>query len=52
MYDGNSRQLMQINAVSEDSKELDLLMIDYLRFYVPLKNFHLYGGVTIAGKSL
>jgi hypothetical protein len=29
-------------------------MIDYLRFYVPLKNlnFHLYGENTIAGEGL
>jgi hypothetical protein len=41
------------------SQALDLLNIsmilfpiDYLRFYVPLKNFHLYGDVTIAGEGL
>jgi hypothetical protein len=28
------------------------LIIDYLQFYVPLKNFHLYGDVTIAGEGL
>jgi hypothetical protein len=27
-------------------------LIDYLRFYVPLKIFHLYGDVTIAGGRL
>jgi hypothetical protein len=27
-------------------------LIDYLRFYVPLKNFHLYGDITIAGEGL
>jgi hypothetical protein len=24
----------------------------YLRFYVPLKNFHLYGDITITGEGL
>jgi hypothetical protein len=28
------------------------LLIDYLRFYVPLKIFHSYGDVTIAGEGL
>jgi hypothetical protein len=27
-------------------------LIDYLRFYVSLKNFHLYGDVTIASEGL
>jgi hypothetical protein len=27
-------------------------LIDYLRFYVPLKNISLYGDVTIAGEGL
>jgi hypothetical protein len=27
-------------------------LVGYLRFYVPLKNFHLYGDVTIAGEGL
>jgi hypothetical protein len=27
-------------------------LIDYLRFYIPLKNFSLYGDVTIAGEGL
>jgi hypothetical protein len=27
-------------------------LIDYLGFYVPLKNFSLYGDVTIAGEGL
>jgi hypothetical protein len=27
-------------------------LIDYLRFYVPLSIFHLYGDVTIAGEGL
>jgi hypothetical protein len=27
-------------------------LIDYLQFYVPLKIFHLYGDVTIAGEGL
>jgi hypothetical protein len=26
-------------------------LIDYLRFYVPLKKFHLYGDVFIAGEG-
>jgi hypothetical protein len=25
---------------------------DYLQFYVPLKNFHLYGDITITGEGL
>jgi hypothetical protein len=28
------------------------LLIDYLLLYVPLKNFHLYGDVTITGEGL
>jgi hypothetical protein len=27
-------------------------LIDYLQFYVPLKNIHLNGDVTIAGEGL
>jgi hypothetical protein len=27
-------------------------LIDYLRFYIPLKNFGLYGDLTIAGEGL
>jgi hypothetical protein len=27
-------------------------LIDYLLIYVPLKNFHFYGDVTIAGEGL
>jgi hypothetical protein len=30
---------------------LQIWLIDYLRFYVPLKNFSLYGDVTIAGET-
>jgi hypothetical protein len=28
------------------------LIIDYLRFYFPFKNFHLHEDVTIAGEGL
>jgi hypothetical protein len=31
---------------------LILFLLFYLRFYIPLKKFHLYGDVTIAGKGL
>jgi hypothetical protein len=33
-------------------KYLFKLLIDYLQFYVLLKNFHLYGDVTIASEGL